>query len=150
MKKKSVSAPVRSTVDLWNALQRQGGLLADTYDAELVHALRNGLGLDENIPLEEQLEAVSPTQFIVALLSALQSWSSMVSDVLEMFERHEVRSSNGEVLVEFDFTAEGLEKLSFDAGHFKKAIETFQERGKRLGLKLAPNASAFVVQIFPA
>lgn len=124
--KKPASSPVRTSVDLWNMFQRQGGLLPETYDAELLQALVAELELDGDLQLERQLDTVSPTRFLVALLSALQPWSSMVSDVLQMFERHGVYTSNGEVLVEFDFQAGDLGKLRFDANHFKKAIEAFQ------------------------
>lgn len=44
----------------------------------------------------------------------------MVAGLYGMFARHGVKTSNNELLVEFDFGNNG--KLSFDANHFKKAI----------------------------
>lgn len=119
--------PVQSAVDLWDALIKQGGVHTKSYDKDIVLALVRELRLDEHQSLHSQLKNVSPTSFLIALLSALQPWSQMVSDVLHLFERHGVKSNNAELLVEFDFEAEGLGKLSFDASHFKRAGEAFQQ-----------------------
>lgn len=116
---------INTSQDLWKILQEQGGLQPETYDQTLVQDLTQELGLDSMPPLLPQLTAVSPTKFLVALLSALQPWSTMVSDILQMFERHGVHNSNTHLLIEFDFGPSN-EKLRFDPNHFKKVQELQQ------------------------
>ncbi|MDH0866405.1 hypothetical protein [Mitsuaria sp. GD03876] len=123
----TTGVPIRSSADLWGILQTQGGLQADTYDRELVETLIQGLSLDIDRPIADQLGSVSTTRFMVALFAALQPWDRMMGDVLDLFGRHGVKTSNGEVLIEFEFGPN--ESLTFDADQFKQARAAAQKLG---------------------
>jgi hypothetical protein len=116
---------IRTSGELWKTLLEQGGLQPETYDKRLILDLTEELCLDPTKPFYPQLTEVSPTKLLVALLSALQPWSTMLSDIMQMFERHGVHTSNSLLLIEFDFGPSN-EKLQFDVNHFKRAQELQQ------------------------
>jgi|GEM_PF-3152399 len=118
---------VENSWDFWNELQVAAGL-DSKYDRELQDEVGANLGINATSKLfaeELKKKKVSTEALINMLLTAIQPYAMMMSNICVFFEKHAVKKSNNELKVIFDF-GKGAEDLDFDLSHFRETVERFQ------------------------
>lgn len=116
--------PVREAILLWRLLNKKGRLSPKTHDEKFVRELRSNLKISPSITINQHLRSArtSTTEFMLAVLSALQPLGRMLSDIYALFEKHGIKRSDGNIHIEFDFGA-AHKMLKFNANHFRRAFE---------------------------
>src|SRR4051794_15147621 len=109
---------------LWRHVVKHGGLQPEGWDAPLVNALRETLGLGAG-ELEEELANVSVERLTYALLGDLAPFAAMMSDLLSLFAKHGIHRSDGNAEIVFDFGAKAP-PLAFDLETFRRTIEEWR------------------------
>ena len=114
--------------DIWEFLKREGGIDTRLYDSALEQELRESLGLPGKGKFETLLtkHKVGTEVFVSAFLNAVSPYSSMMSELLTIFEKSGVKSTNQNMPINYDFGTGAPETL-FDIEHFKQEIEVWNE-----------------------
>jgi hypothetical protein len=119
---------INSAVELWDFLQKKGGLDIKRYDTNITDELRLKLSLPPrgNFTTLLKTENISVEDLIVAFFQAVQPYAEMMSDILTMFESSGAKRSSRNLFIDFDF-GKDLPELKFDLSHFKDWIETWNK-----------------------
>jgi hypothetical protein len=100
----------------------RGGLQPDNWDVALVKKLRAVLKLgDGDIGAELDAHRVTAERIIPVLLGELAPFSAMMGELLELFEAHDIKRSDGSAEIVFDFDGEEQSELRFDLEAFRSA-----------------------------
>jgi hypothetical protein len=109
-----------SATETWSFLEHQGGLDTDFYDAPIIAALRSTLQLSEGEDIAAGLtrKSVSVEDFVAAFFQAVQPYTRMMTDLLNLFAEAGAQSSDHNLALEFDFGRQL--KLDFDLRQFRQ------------------------------
>jgi hypothetical protein len=117
---------LESAAEVWEHLVKEGGMQPRAWDEPLVDELRAKLGLgDGPVIAELTSQAVTTEAFVYALFDALELFAAMMGDLLALFERHGIVSSDGSAEMVFDFEDPGRAPLRFDLESFRRAHEVW-------------------------
>ncbi|NQX56850.1 hypothetical protein HQN86_24750 [Pedobacter panaciterrae] len=117
---------------IWKFLIENAGNDPVFYDKDFLKGNEDEAGLYTHLKikpstagLEKDLikHKISSEQFIVALFKTLQPYSQMMSDLCVFFERHEIKTTNKNLRIEFDFSKTQTDQLAFDLKHFRETIK---------------------------
>lgn len=113
---------LQKSSDVWKDLVEQGELGKKGYDSELIEELCNKLGLQKDKSIEKQLDEkqISVEKLITTFFSMLKPFSKMMTDLLVVFEKANVKKTSDNLRIKFDFDCdEGTEALEFNLSDFK-------------------------------
>jgi hypothetical protein len=114
---------------IWKTVTKTGGLdlrYHGDMDEDVLQSLLRALGADPSFTIDTALSDPDLTveRFVGALLEALNPFSTMLSDLLAMFERAGATRTDHSLQIDFDFG--NAPKLSFDLRQFRDWIEQVQ------------------------
>jgi hypothetical protein len=128
------NAHLRTAVEVWEFLVKEGGIDVKNYDANLLEELRASLGsllspsgLPPG-PFEQSLAAsrVSVEQFLVTFFNVAKPYAEMMSELLATFERAGAKSTRRNLRIQFRFSEDQM-PLKFDLSHFREWVSQWQE-----------------------
>jgi|GEM_PF-1050228 len=127
-----------SPTAIWKALTARGGLdlrYHNDMDEDIVRTLLRALGAAPPRTLETALRDPELTveDFMGRLLEALNPFSTMLSDLLTMFEQAGARRTDRSLRIDFDFG--NAPKLSFDLRQFRDWLETVGRVRELVGVR---------------
>lgn len=106
--------------DAWQLLVAEGGLDQDRHDAALVESVAARLGV-EPATLPGALSGRSAEEVVRAFLGEAQSFVSMWTDLLRLFEHAQATSGASTLQIKYTF-GEGQPDVSFDIDHFRRDL----------------------------
>lgn len=122
---------VNDASDLWKFLVNKGGLDTgrEEYDAPIVRDIQDHLGFATDGELDEQLERspVSVERLLAAVFEATRPYALMMNDLLEMFVEAGARTTDDNLLIDFDFGSDEVSDFEFDLEHFRAWRETWSQ-----------------------
>jgi hypothetical protein len=112
---------------IWRFLLTSGGLDPEFYDRQTVDDLRERLGLPADEDLAQTLESrrIGTEDLIKAFFSAVEPFTQMMSDILQMFAAAGAKQSAHNMQVRFDFDRKM--SLSFDLEQFRMWFSTWEK-----------------------
>jgi hypothetical protein len=114
---------------LWDQLQDVAGLKPDTYDSHLVEEIALLMGAPDAKNLAAHLVATNAPaqQLLDGVILALEPYSRMLKDLLDLYEWAGATSGCGDNLrIVYDFS-ERDEAVDLDLTHFREAVETWHQ-----------------------
>lgn len=112
---------IETTMDLWNIFEKATNLQKDFYDKELERQIRKKLAISDTVNTKKGLKEnkISIEHLLIAILTAMQPFSQMMSDLLEMFIKASAAQGdcNLRMRIEFDSLNDALD---FDLANFKQ------------------------------
>lgn len=145
-----LSSAITSAAELWSAIVDRGGLDIQRYDEPIVAELAAQLNLPTVKAFEKALGegAISVEQLLASLLRAIAPYSQMLSETLAFFSRAGARSSDQNLVIEFDF-AEARESLALDLEQFMAWALRVEAATQLIDVPaLSPFAAAHLRQVF--
>ena len=122
---------IETTMDLWDVFEKATNLQNDFYDKELEKQLRKSLILSDTVSIKKGLmeNKVSIKHLLIAILTALQPFSQMLSDLLKMFVKASAGRSDCNLRIRMAF--DNLDNvLDFDLDKFKQYEEATKQTCK--------------------
>ena len=126
MMKNEKNIYVNNTKKLWKEIKKRANFEDSDYDKTLLKDLKNNLNIDENGEFETEIESIQIETFLDALLSAVEPFSLMMSDLLELFERVGAQKGDNNLQIEIDF-GKLKNKFRFDINNFRQSVEKFEK-----------------------
>lgn len=122
---------IKDASEIWDKIKTIGGLDLNFYDTDLEVDIINNLGLSNDNNLEYWLkkQKISVEDFLAAFFVAAQPFSLMMVDLLKMFKQEEIKSTNENLNIEFNFD-KSIPNLEFDLNNFKNWLRKWKELEK--------------------
>lgn len=111
---------IQTTVDLWEILSKVADFRSNEYDKALLHSVIHNLNLEEDIPIIPQIKKyqIGIEELLAAFIKALEPFSKMMSDLLEMFQNASAFRTDNNLRIEFDFE-KSKKKFNLNLENFK-------------------------------
>ena len=159
---------ITDVLSLWKKIEEAAHFTDNEYDTELLNSICKKLMLSPNRNISTQLTRHNITceELLIALCSAIEPFSAMLSDLLEMFERAGAQQSDKNIKINMTFSDENI--LNFDLKSFMqtvkqtkiihkiaqtkiiddpwKAIELFDTESFKVEVPLTPDIQNWLVQ----
>lgn len=119
---------IETTMDLWNVFENASNLQKDFYDKELESQIRKKLALSDTVSIKNGLEEneISIEHLLIAILTAMQPFSQMMSDLLKMFVKASAGQGDCNLKMRMEF--DNLDDvLDFDLKKFKQYEEAIKQ-----------------------
>ncbi len=118
---------IDNTFDLWNYIKTKGGLDLERYDSYIVDGLSSIFGFSEKLDFDSQIKKahISIEDFLIAFFQIVHPYTEMMIDLLRMFEKAGVNTTNKNASIAFDFNS-GRRFLQFNIDNFKKWLRTWK------------------------
>lgn len=96
---------IQTTVDLWESLSKVADFKSNEYDKALLHSIIRRLHFEEDKSIIFQIKSnqTGIEELLAAFIRALEPFSRMMSDLLEMFQNASAFKTDNNLLIEFDF-----------------------------------------------
>lgn len=119
---------IETTMDLWNVFEKASNLQKDFYDKELESQIRMKLALSNTDSIKKGLEEhkISIKHLLIAILTAMQPFSQMMSDLLRMFIKASAGQGDCNLRIHMEF-GDLNDVLDFDLEKFKQYEETTKQ-----------------------
>ncbi|ALC84545.1 hypothetical protein AM499_00935 [Bacillus sp. FJAT-22090] len=124
-----------NSADVWEFLQKRGGIDTKYYDKGIESDLRDNLGLSHTISVKKQLQdkEISIELFLQAFFTSLNPFSQMFNDLIKLFESNSIRETNESILIKFDFQNE-IDSLEFNLDQFKVWVKEWKSIKTKINL----------------
>ena len=116
---------ITNAATLWKTFEKTACFDDTDYDTELKKRICTSIGLkaDESIPASLQKQNISVERLLYAILQAMEPFSMMLNDLLQMFECASAQSSSTNLQIKFDFDKDKA-PLDFDLENFRKTVRS--------------------------
>lgn len=122
---------IDTALKLWKFLKSKGGVSEkhEEYDASLIEDIQVRLGFAVDDSLDDQLNqyTISVERFVAAVFEAVQPYTMMMTDLLQMFEEAGARATDENLSVRFDFESDDVPEVEFDLEHFREWRAAWEE-----------------------
>lgn len=112
---------IETTMDLWNVFKKASNLQKDFYDKELERQIREKLAISDTVSTQKGLKEnkISIEHLLIAILTAMQPFSQMVSDLLKMFIKASAGQGDHNLRIHMEFDSLN-DALDFDLEKFRQ------------------------------
>lgn len=124
---------IKDTIELWKYIKNKGGLDLKYYDKGIIDDLKSILRFSNKESFEKGLikKNISIEFFLQSFLSALKPFSQMYIDLLKLFESENIKETNNNILIKFDFQSENG-PTEFNLEHFKTWLKKLSDINDKL------------------
>lgn len=116
---------ITNTITLWNTFEKTARFGDTEYDSELKKRICTSIGIktDEPIPALLQKHNISVERLLYAILQAMEPFSIMLTDLLQMFECASAQASSTNLQIKFNFDKDKI-PLNFDLENFRQTVHS--------------------------
>jgi len=109
---------INDTYELWTFLKTEGGFDTKNYDKAMFTQLMSAFKISSEKDFETALKQwIKQEDFIVNFFQLLQPFSLMISDILSLFAKYEIKESNNNFEILFN-SSQMKKELSFNISNF--------------------------------
>lgn len=114
---------ITNVVSLWKKIEETANFTDDKYDKEFLNSICKKLMIspDDSISTQLTTHDITCEELLIALCSAIEPFSVMLSDLLEMFECAGAQQSDKNIKINMTFSNENI--LNFDLKSFIQTVK---------------------------
>ncbi|CAA6804851.1 MAG: Unknown protein [uncultured Sulfurovum sp.] len=131
-----MSKRIETSIEFWENIINKRNFDEKGYDLDATNYIKNKLGLLRGRSIlvglkskEKKLEPVELEEFIKVFFESMESFSNMMTDLLNMFEEISVKQTDKNLDIEFDFD-KGKSPTTVNLDEFKEYASFFVEINK--------------------
>ena len=116
---------ITNAVTLWKTFKKTACFDDTDYDTELKKCICTSIGIkaDKPISVSLQKQNISVERLLYAILQAMEPFSILLTDLLQMFEYASAQASSTNLQIKFDFDKDKA-PLNFDFENFRKTVRS--------------------------